>query len=130
MEELSGKQPVSHKKIILVILTIGLTLLVTGGIIWYTLYASKSVDEGVAPRDSDFDLLSDADEILLGTDPAKNDTDGDGLSDFLEVQLKTNPKNAYSVSGGTLDSVTMMKKQLEQEQIDREARLKKLKQQN
>lgn len=35
--------------------------------------------------DSDADLLSDSDEISLGTDPTDPDTDGDGMNDGYEV---------------------------------------------
>jgi len=38
-----------------------------------------------AASDADQDGLSDLDEALLGTDPAKPDTDGDGLSDGFEA---------------------------------------------
>jgi parallel beta-helix repeat protein len=41
--------------------------------------------------DSDGDGLSDAEELLLGTDPYNPDTDGDGLSDYCEVNIGTDP---------------------------------------
>jgi glucose/arabinose dehydrogenase len=41
--------------------------------------------------DSDEDLLSDDDEITLGTDPNDPDTDGDGVIDGIEVELGTDP---------------------------------------
>lgn len=45
-----------------------------------------------APRDTDRDTLSDAEEQKLGTDQTKGDTDGDGLSDATEVnKTKTDP---------------------------------------
>ncbi len=37
--------------------------------------------------DSDGDGLTDAEELLLGTDPTNPDTDGDGISDGVEVRL-------------------------------------------
>ncbi|WP_228517725.1 thrombospondin type 3 repeat-containing protein [Aliidiomarina indica] len=41
--------------------------------------------------DSDGDGLSDAEELLLGTDPFNPDTDGDGFSDYEEVMAGTDP---------------------------------------
>ncbi len=43
--------------------------------------------------DSDHDGLTDAEEIILGTDPHNPDTDGDGLPDGWEVQHGLNPLN-------------------------------------
>lgn len=43
-------------------------------------------------RDSDGDGLTDAEELILGTDPHNPDTDYDGLSDYDEVRVYvTNP---------------------------------------
>jgi hypothetical protein len=50
--------------------------------------------------DSDGDLLSDADEIRLGTDPHLADSDGDGISDGYEVAHGLNP---LSAADGALD---------------------------
>jgi hypothetical protein len=44
-----------------------------------------------ASRDSDGDLLSDADESARGTDAAWSDTDGDGLRDGLEILRGSDP---------------------------------------
>lgn len=41
---------------------------------------------GISPSDLDSDGLTDAEEHLLGTDPANPDTDGDGLLDGWEVK--------------------------------------------
>ena len=55
--------------------------------------------------DSDDDLLSDGDEVLVhGTDPNLPDTDMDGLSDFEEInQYLTNPLLADSDMDGLSD---------------------------
>lgn len=45
----------------------------------------------LAAPDSDGDVLSDAEERKLGTDPLNPDTDGDGYPDGLEVVLGSDP---------------------------------------
>ncbi|MGI8743082.1 MAG: Ig-like domain-containing protein [Bryobacteraceae bacterium] len=47
--------------------------------------------------DPDFDGLTNAKEIALGTDPLNMDTDGDGWPDALEVSLGSNPLDPKSV---------------------------------
>ncbi|TFG12394.1 Zn-dependent exopeptidase M28 [Candidatus Thorarchaeota archaeon] len=55
-------------------------------------------------KDSDGDLLSDADERLMGTNKLSNDTDSDGLLDGLEVYVYgTNPILTDSDSDGMPD---------------------------
>ncbi|MFA5248023.1 MAG: hypothetical protein WC415_02130 [Patescibacteria group bacterium] len=49
--------------------------------------STDSTDIVAVPIDIDKDGLSDLDESLAGTDPAKVDTDGDGLSDGDEVNI-------------------------------------------
>lgn len=117
----------SHKKIIIIFLVAGISLLVIGGIVWYTVSQRASVVADIALIDSDGDILSDADEIKLGTDVNKEDTDGDGLSDYMEVQLKTDPKNPHSLNADLLDRDIIVTQQLEQEQKERDLRINKLK---
>ena len=58
-------------------------------------------DPGLA--DTDFDGLSDPDEMTAGTDPWNPDTDGDGLPDGEEVEIGTNPLSGDSDSDGIGD---------------------------
>ncbi len=58
-------------------------------------------DPGLA--DTDFDGLSDPDEMTAGTDPWNPDTDGDGLPDGEEVEIGTNPLLGDSDSDGIGD---------------------------
>lgn len=49
-------------------------------------------------RDTDFDTLSDYDEVTVyGTDPLNPDTDGDGVNDGTEIKLGSNPLVAETV---------------------------------
>jgi hypothetical protein len=43
------------------------------------------IDPAVVFRDRDVDGVTDATEVLLGTDPARADTDGDGIADGRDV---------------------------------------------
>lgn len=112
----------SRKKLFIGIFAAAVILLVTGGIIWYTV-KSKSVV--LAPIDTDRDLLSDEEERLLGTDPTKEDTDGDGLSDYEEVQIKLDPKNPHSLSETKLDGEAFVSQYLDQEQKRRDEKSKR-----
>jgi hypothetical protein len=47
--------------------------------------------------DSDGDGLSNAEEVLLGTDPAKSDSDGDGYTDFAELFNLYNPAGSGKI---------------------------------
>src|SRR5439155_11550215 len=49
------------------------------------------VSASASSLDSDGDGLSDAQEILLGTDPFNPDTDGDGFADGVEVASGSDP---------------------------------------
>jgi hypothetical protein len=59
--------------------------------------------------DSDGDLLTDAEEAEIGTDPNSPDTDGDGLTDFAEVGFEpgsstgTDPLNPDTDGDGVSD---------------------------
>ncbi|NBC40581.1 OmpA family protein [Corallococcus exiguus] len=54
--------------------------------------------------DSDNDGLTDAEEILAGTDPNNPDTDGDGIPDGIEVKVGgTDPLDSDSDDDGILD---------------------------
>ena len=55
------------------------------------LYLSEN-DSGI---DSDRDGISDAQEIIGGTDPQRRDSDGDGVSDRDELIAGTNPSFAF-----------------------------------
>ena len=48
-------------------------------------------DDCVHPTDCDGDGLTDAEELVLGTDPRNVDSDGGGVSDFDEVVRGSNP---------------------------------------
>ena len=53
--------------------------------------------------DTDNDVLSDAIEKFLETDPDKEDTDGDKLSDHIEVMIGTDPTKIDTDEDGILD---------------------------
>lgn len=56
--------------------------------------------------DSDLDGISDAQEKILGTDPAEADTDHDGLSDKQEIDIyHTDPLAADTDHDGFIDGV-------------------------
>jgi len=59
--------------------------------------------EAVAVEDTDGDGLSDQEEAVLGTDPAKVDTDGDGLNDREEVQVYHTDPNNPDTDGDTFE---------------------------
>ena len=57
----------------------------------------------VGQPDGDGDGLSDADEAVLGTNPAAADSDGDGLSDGQEIGSVASPRD--SDGDGTIDAL-------------------------
>lgn len=62
--------------------------------------------------DRDFDLLPDAEEIAIGTDPDNPDTDGDGLLDGFEDQHGLNPAvPGDELLDGDSDGVTNLDEQ-------------------
>ncbi len=117
---------ISHKKI-LIIITSSIVFLVISAGIWYTIKNAKQNIENFVPKDFDRDLLSDEEELKLGTDPNKEDTDGDGLSDYAEVKLKTDPKKSSSITPGVSDSQVIIQKKLDEEKNARLEYLKTLK---
>ena len=55
-------------------------------------------------KDSDGDGLTDAEELVLGTDPNNADSDFDGLTDWAEVKIyKTDPLNPDTDGDGYKD---------------------------
>jgi hypothetical protein len=56
----------------------------------------RVLSSGAVGQDSDFDSLSDQQEVLRGTNPADPDTDDDGFGDGIEVANSTNPLDAQS----------------------------------
>lgn len=66
--------------------------------------ANENVNQQVDTTDTDQDGLTDAEEAMLGTDPALPDSDGDGLFDNEEVKVyHTNPLNPDSDGDNYLD---------------------------
>lgn len=55
--------------------------------------------------DTDADLLTDVQELVLGTDPADADTDGDGFGDYVEHKAGTDPLVDSSAPAGQVASV-------------------------
>src|SRR3954471_21050477 len=58
--------------------------------------------------DSDGDLLTDVQELSLGTNPRAKDSDGDGFSDYAEVAAGTDPLTASSKPSGVVSSVVQI----------------------
>jgi hypothetical protein len=61
-------------------------------------------DNATGDLDTDLDRLSDAEEAVIGTDPANPDTDWDGLADYDELAFyDTDPWNPDTDADGLLD---------------------------
>lgn len=58
---------------------------------------------GSSDPDSDGDGISDAGEVILGTDPSNPDTDGDGIDDGTELVGLTDPLDADTDNDGIND---------------------------
>src|SRR3989338_10471025 len=61
------------------------------------LFLSCNKEDGA--HDSDGDGLTDAAEVMLGTDPNKADSDDDGCTDLEEYKNKTNPQDPNDCYG-------------------------------
>lgn len=75
-------------------------------------YDTIDIDKNLPP-DGDFDNdgLTNAEELLFGTDPRNPDTDGDGLSDFDEIyKYKTNPLKSDSDGDDIVDGAEILLK--------------------
>lgn len=60
----------------------------------------------VCDPDDDNDGLTDAEELILGTDPLDPDTDGDGVNDGVEVLAGTDPLDPLDTPGAVIDLTT------------------------
>ena len=74
-----------------------LSVMVEGG------FGAHDGQPGRLVFDLDLDRVFDADELVLGTDPASADTDGDGLLDGQEVRQGTDPLVADTDADGLDD---------------------------
>ncbi|MEZ4320053.1 MAG: MopE-related protein [Myxococcota bacterium] len=70
--------------------------------------SDPTVDEGTPAPDGDSDGLPDADEAVLGTDPARADTDRDRLDDGEEVARGTDPRRFDTDMGGVSDGYEVL----------------------
>ena len=79
-----------------------LALFLSAGVV--TQYGCGSSEPAAeVPVDTDGDGVTDAQELLNGTDPNSADSDGDGLSDGEELEYGTDPNNADSDGDGLSD---------------------------
>ena len=74
-----------------------------------TVAAATNTNTTTPPVDSDGDGISDAQEVIDGTDPTSatsfKDTDGDGVPDYIEVKQGTNPAAAGDAKDSDGDGV-------------------------
>jgi hypothetical protein len=84
--------------------TIWKTALVAGVVVMMLAFAMMHAGHRAsAATDTDGDGLSDAQEVILGTDPTNADTDADGLKDGVEVFFGLNPLSADTDGDGLND---------------------------
>lgn len=98
--------------IIIILISIGVFLLVRGGVVPNQLNNIDRTENTEPPEpyvdpfpdDTDRDGISNAEEIELGLDTTEYDTDQDGLADALEINgTETDPTNPDSDGDGLSD---------------------------
>ena len=84
----------------------------------------KNLGTYMNDKDSDYDSLSDYDEVkIYHTDPLKSDTDNDGLSDYEEVQVA---KKLGLEDISTIDTNVKFKQTLSRDNLSRELLLENI----
>ncbi|MHA1672088.1 MAG: thrombospondin type 3 repeat-containing protein, partial [Promethearchaeota archaeon] len=63
---------------------------------------------GYTPDDTDYDGLSDLEELTLGTNPLSVDTDNDNLLDGFEIKIGTDPLDDDTDGDGYYDGIEVM----------------------
>ena len=81
----------------------------------------QEIELGTDPQkaDSDKDVLSDYDEInVYGTDPLKTDTDEDGINDGDEIVLSLDPNKHDTDNNGTFDGDEYFEQNVDKSRFD------------